>query len=100
MSGVKVSRAIKSKRPALLVTWTAHSINERVTAYQVQYRNVSSIKWQDKRTSPLSASTYLENLDLGTRYQVRVNSLSDIGDSPAGDIFVKTTYNGNSYIHE
>jgi hypothetical protein len=93
VSGVKVSRAIKSNRPALLVMWTVHGINERVTAYQVQYRNVSSIKWQNKTISPLSTSTYLENLDLGTRYQVKVNALSDIGDSPDGSISVETTYN-------
>ena len=98
VSGVKVSRAIKSNRPALLVMWTVHGINERVTAYQVQCRNISSIKWQNKTISPLSTSTYLENLNLGTRYQIKVNALSDIGDSPDGSISVETTYNG-TFMH-
>ena len=42
----------------------------------------------------MSTSTYLENLDIGTSYQVRVNALSDIGDGPVGDIRPQTTYNG------
>ena len=42
----------------------------------------------------MSTSTYLENLDIGTSYQVRVNALSDMGDGPVGDIRVQTTYNG------
>ena len=39
-------------------------------------------------------STYLDSLDIGTSYQVRVNALSDIGDGPVGDITVQLTYNG------
>ena len=89
-----MTKAVRSGRPALIVRWTRHNINERVTGYQVQYRRGTSGEWRGKRVSSVSTSTYLENLDIGTSYQVRVNALSDIGDGSVGDIRVQPTYNG------
>ena len=89
-----MTKAVRSGRPALIVRWTRHNANERVTGYQVQYRRGTSGEWREKRVSSVSTSTYLENLDIGTSYQVRVNALSDIANGPVGDIRVQTTYNG------
>ena len=94
VSGVTLTKAVRSGRPALIVRWTRHNINERVTGYQVQYRRGTTGEWREKRVSSVLTSTYLENLDIGTIYQVRVNALSDIGDGPVGDIRVHATYRG------
>ena len=94
VSGVTVNKAVISGRPALIVRWTRHNDNERVTGYQVQYRRGTSGEWREERVSSVSTSTYLENLASGTSYQVRVNALSDIGNGPVGDIRGQTTYNG------
>ena len=89
-----MTKAVRSGRPALIVRWTRHNVNERVTGYQVQYRRGTSGEWRGKAVSSVSTSTYLENLAIGTSYQVRVNALSDIANGPVGDIRVQTTYNG------
>ena len=94
VQSVNVSKAIQSNRTALIVTWMTHSANVRVTGYQVQYRRVSTRSWSVKSVPSLSATAYVENLTPNTRYQIRVNALSDIGNSPFGDIIVQTTYNG------
>ena len=96
VSAITVTKAVRSGKPALRVVWTRRNINERVTGYEVQYRRGTSGDWIGKRVSSRSTSTYLENLDIGSVYQVRVNALSDIGDGPVGDIRVQTTYNGMS----
>ena len=76
----------------------AHNANVRVTGYQVQYRRVSTSSWSKESVPSLSTSVYLENLTPNTRYQIRVNTLSDIGNSPLGDILVQTTYNGKACV--
>ena len=41
-----------------------------------------------------STSTTLENLLAGTRYQVQVRAVSDVGVGPYSDVGTLTTYRG------
>ena len=96
VSEVVVTRAVRSSKPALLIEWATYEANERVTAYQVQYRENATVAggWNEMELPSTSNSTYIDNLDLGTVYQIRVNALSDIGVTAFGDIVQQKTYDG------
>ena len=89
VTGVTVSKAVKSGRPALRVTWTTPQSDAPISQYQVQYRRSGTTSWSS--TAPVSGSTtstYLEELVAGAEYQVRVRALSAIGNGMWSEVEV------------
>ena len=95
MTGVAVSKAIRSGKPALSVTWTAPQSDVPISQYQVEYRR-SGTNW--RAASPVSpgstTSTLLEALDASTVYEVRIRAVSAIGNGQWSEVESKTTYMG------
>ena len=93
MTGVAVSKAIRSGRPALRVTWTTPQSDVPISQYQVEYRR-SGTNW--RAASPVSpgstTSTLLEVLDAGTVYEVRIRAVSVIGNGLWSVVQPKTTH--------
>ena len=87
-----LTKAVRSGRPALTVTWTAPQSDRPITKYQVQYRRTGTTSWstRDVRTRPVS----LENLSPGTSYQVQVRAVSDVGSGPLSDVRTISTFRG------
>ena len=94
MTGVAVSKAIRSGRPALSVTWTTPQSDVPISQYQVEYRR-NGTNW--RAASPVSpgstTSTLLETLDAGTVYEVRIRAVSAIGKGPWSRVQSEITYN-------
>ena len=92
VTGVAVSKAIHSMKPALRVTWTTPQSDVPISQYQVEYK--SGIKW--RTTNPVSpgstTSTLLEALDAGTVYEVRIRAVSAIGNGTWSRVESETTY--------
>ena len=93
MTGVAVSKAIHSAKPALSVTWTTPQSNVTISQYQVEYRR-SGTNWSAASpVSPGSAtSALLEALDAGTVYDVRIRAVSAIGNGTWSRVESETTY--------
>ena len=93
MSGVTVSKAIHSGKPALSVTWTTPQSNVTISQYQVEYRR-SGTNW--RAANPVSpgstTSTLLEALDVGAVYEVRLRAVSAIGNGIWSRVESETTY--------
>ena len=93
MTGVAVSKAIRSGKPALNVTWTTLQSDVTISQYQVEYRR-SGMKW--RAANPVSpgstTSTLLEALDAGTLYEVRIRAVSAIGNGTWSRVESNTTY--------
>ena len=92
-----LTKAASSGRPALRVTWTAPSSERTITKYQVQYRRSGSTsEWSTKDVT--SRSITLERLSAGTRYDIQVRAVSDVGSGPYSLIRTNTTYQGMNSI--
>ena len=93
VTGVSVSKAIHSGRPALRVTWTAPQSDVPISQYQVEYKKRST-DWRP--ASPVSpgstTSTLLEALDAGTVYEVHIRAVSAIGNGTWSRENLETTY--------
>ncbi len=93
MTAVAVSKAIRSGKPALSVTWTTPQSDLPISHYQVEYRR-SGTNW--RAASPVSpgstTSTLLEALDAGTVYEVRIRAVSAIGNGTWSEVQAETTY--------
>ena len=73
VTGVSLSKAVRSGLPALRVTWTAPQSDLTISQYKVQYRRWDEITISG---SPPLTSTILTGLDAGTEYNVRVRAVS------------------------
>ena len=91
-----LTKAASSGRSALEVTWTEPSSERPITKYQVQYRRSGSTSWSTKEVTP--TSTTLENLSAGTRYDIQVRAVSDVGTGQYSPIRTKTTFHGMNSI--
>ena len=91
-----LTKAVRSGRPALGVTWTKPSSERTIAKYQVQYKRSGSTIWSTKDAT--ATSTTLERLLTGTSYQVQVRAVSDVGTGQYSQISTKTTYRGMNYI--
>ena len=85
-----LTKGARSGRPALTVTWTAPWSDRPITKYQVQYRRSGATSWITKDVT--SRFTTLENLTAGTRFQVQVRAVSDIGTGPYSDMRTQITH--------
>ena len=93
VTGMAVSKAIRSRKPALSVTWTTPQSDVTISQYQVEYRR-SGTNWRAAMpVSPSSTtSTFLEALDAGTVYEVRIRAVSAIGSGIWSRVQSVTTY--------
>ena len=93
MTGVAVSKTIRSGKPALSVTWTTPQSDVTISEYQVEYRR-SGTNWRAANpVFPGSATpTLLEALDAGTVYEVRIRAVSAIGNGTWSRVQSETTY--------
>ena len=83
VSGVSVTRTVKSGTSALRVNWTTPQSDVNISQYLVQYRRSGTTFWSSQVTisgSPPATSTILTGLDAGTEYNVRVRAESAAGD--------------------
>ena len=94
VSGVAVSKATRSGKPALSVTWTTPQSDVPISQYQVEYRINGSRLW--RMVMPISpgsiTSTLLEALDAGTVYKVRIRAVSAIGNGRWSEVVSEVTY--------
>ena len=74
----------------LTVAWDAPLGNggSAITGYKVQWKEADTPNWNSPSEEPDDASPYtIENLTNGTRYDVRVLAVNDVGDGPpSGDV--------------
>ena len=94
MTGVSLAKEVITGAPALRVTWDSPKSDVTITRYEVQYRTGS--QWMsaaDVTGSPPPTTTYLESLQAGTLYSVRVRAVSDVGDGDWSNTAMETTYN-------
>ena len=93
MTVVAVSKAIRSGKPALRVTWTAPTSHVTISQYHLQYKK-NSTDW--RAANPVSlvstTSTLLDALDAGTVYEVRIRAVSAIGNGMWSEVKSETTY--------
>ena len=93
MTGVGVSKDMRSGKPALSVTWTTPQSDVLISEYQVQYKKHSTDWRAANLVSPGSTtSTLLEALDAGTVYEVRIRAVSAIGNGTWSRVESETTY--------
>ena len=90
----EVTRTVTSNRPSLRVTWSAPSSDRPITIYKIQYRSGTSGSWMEMTSNGNTRMVTIENLQLGTLYQVRVRAVSDLGDGAWSDTVSKITNNG------
>ena len=74
----------------LTVAWDAPLGNggSTITGYKVQWKEADTPNWNSPSEAPDDASPYkIENLTNGTKYDVHVLAVNDVGDgSPSGDV--------------
>ena len=89
-----MSKAIRSGKPALRVTWTTPQSDVTISQYQVVYRRQGTSSWgkEDIVAFNSTTSTLLEVLDAGTVYEVRIRAVSAIGNGPWSRMELETTY--------
>ena len=92
MTGVVLSKARRSGKPALSVTWTTPQSNVTIPRYQVEYRNGTNWTAVSPVSPDSATSTLLEALDAGTVYEVRIRAVSAIGNGPWSRVESETTY--------
>ena len=93
MTVVAVSKALRSGKPALRVTWTAPQSDVPIFQYQVEYKERGTNWTASNLVSPGSTtSTLLEALDAGTVYEVRIRAMSAIGNGTWSRVESETTY--------
>ena len=91
VTGLLLSKAVRSGRSALRVAWTTPYSDASITQYQVQYRRSGTAVWSSLVYSS-STSTHIEALAAGTTYQVRVRAVSSIGNGPWSAVDSERTY--------
>ena len=82
-----------NEKPALRVIWTQPQ-SELSTQYNVQYRMVNSTAWTALHTP--TTAVFIEGLQGGTSYQVRVRAVSEIGNGSFTPIVTAETVGGES----
>ena len=93
MTGVAVSKAMHSGKPALRVTWTTPQSDVHISQYHVQYKKHGTDWRAANLVSPGSnTTTLLEALDAGTVYEVRIRAVSAIGNGTWSRVESETTY--------
>ena len=90
----QVTRTVTSNKPSLQVTWNAPSSDRTITSYKIQYRSGTSGSWMERTSTGNTRMVTIENLQLGTLYQVRVRAVSDLGNGAWSNTVSVTTFTG------
>ena len=96
VTGVSLSKKVRSGAPALRVTWVTPQSDVAISHYEVQYER-SGTQWKNTpviTVSPPATTTDLEGLRAGTSYSVRVRAVSATGDGDWSGAAMMTTYTG------
>ena len=97
MTGVTLSRVVRSGAPALRVTWTTPQSDTAITHYRVRHRKSGMKDWTSRTVSgspPPTVTTYLEGLSLGTAYEVQLQAESAIGPGNFSEVQIATAFDG------
>ena len=100
MTANQVTKTVTSTRSSLRVTWNAPSSDRPITSYKIQYRRGTSGSWMERTSNGNTRMVTIENLQLGTLYQVRVRAASDLGDGAWSDTVSMTTFNGILFAYK
>ena len=93
MTGVALSKARRSGKAALRVTWTAPQSDVTISQYRVEYKKHSTNWRAAMPVSPGSTtSIFLDALDVDTVYEVRIRAVSAIGIGTWSSVESETTY--------
>ena len=92
VGSMSLTKAVRSGRPALSVSWTAPQSDRTIIRYQVRYRIAYYVTWSTKDVT--STSTYLERLTAGTSYHVQVRAVSDVGSGAFSSLRTLGTFRG------
>ena len=96
VTGLAITAEFINNQPSLSISWTAPQSDHTIEYYQVDYRVRDSTTWSTVSPNPTTTSTTLENLQLGTTYEVRVRAVSDIGSGTWSDTSSRTTVDGKT----
>ena len=95
MTDVAVSKAIRSEKTALSVTWTTPQSDVHISQYNLQYRIHGTTIWGNQVTISGSSpqnSTFLTRLRAGTEYDIRMRALSAVGAGNWSAVQTERTY--------
>ena len=93
-----LSKARRSGKPALRVTWTAPQSDVTIFQYQMEYKKRGTNWRASNLVSPGSTtSTLLEALDAGSVYTVRIRAVSAIGNGTWSRVESEVTYKSELY---
>ena len=98
VTGVTLSKEVRSGAPALRVTWDSPQSDVDITHYEVQYRSAGT-QWMNAPTitvSPPTTTTHLEGLQAGTSYSVRVRAVSNGEEGEWSNNVEETTFDSES----
>jgi uncharacterized repeat protein (TIGR02543 family) len=91
---VSVSSKPKAGKKQVKITWKKAPAAQKVSGYQVQYRQVGTKKWQAKTVKAKAASLTIEKLKPGKKYEVRVRAYTKSGGKIAYGPWSKTYRTG------
>ena len=101
MTGLSLSKVVRSGQPALRVTWTAPQSDLTISQYKVQYKRSRDAEWGSETTisgSPPPTSIILRRLDASTEYNVRVRAVSADGAGMWSVVLTERTYESEFFI--
>ena len=91
VTGLSLSKAVSSRRPALRANWTTPQSDEPISHYRLQYR-IHGTTWGSQRiVYPPQTSTVVP-LSAGTEYNVRVRAVSAVGTGNWSAVQTERTY--------
>ena len=94
VTGLSLSKAVLSRRPALRANWTIPQSNEPISQYILQYRIHGTAIFDSQRSisgSPSQTTAYVP-LSAGTEYDVRVRAESAVGAGNWSAVQTERTY--------
>ena len=99
VTGVSLSKAVRNKRPTLLVNWTTPQSDVTISEYHVQFRRNTTTTWgTQSAATPPATSTLLPELDAGTLYDVHVRAVSAAGNGEWSEVQTGRTFSGEFKI--
>ena len=86
-----LTKAARSARPALTVSWTVPQSDRPITKYQVLYRRSDSA-WITEDVTLTSPTYTLENLSASAGYHIHVRAVLDVGAGSYSDVRAIVTF--------